>query len=112
MSGKLNFKTVINFFVGAVLTNDPKLIISFLNFQKVKSTYPDKQVFYDFFRMHLIWCYEKAEGKLVLSIDPVAHPFNDGYIRYKFYDETHLHPVFILEILEEENSITFNLPPF
>ncbi|OBX25711.1 hypothetical protein LX77_02800 [Gelidibacter algens] len=97
----------------AVLQRKPEVFWFHLSIRKnVKTTFPNKYKFYEFFREMLCSSYVNSKGHLHLVIENPSWE-TEGYMHYNFYDAVHKHPRFYIKIKElEDNVLCFDMMPF
>lgn len=97
----------------AVLQRKPEVFWYHLSLNKnIKTTFPNKFKFYEFFKEMLCSSYVNSKGPLHLNIEKPDWETED-YMHYSFYDAVHKHPRIYIKVKKlEDNVFCFDMMPF
>lgn len=97
--------------VVAVLQNKPEVFLNYLLSNNVKTSFPNKLGFYNFFKKVLVCAYKTSKGKLYLKIETPKWE-DEGYSHYCFYDKVHKHSHIYIKVKESEQTLYLDMLPF
>ncbi len=90
------------------INSQPSFFKPFLASDKVTTDWPDKESFYDFFKLMISNSRKMAQGDIHLIIKSI----DKNKSCYNFHDSFHVHPVLNIVIEEQNNIIHIDVLPF
>lgn len=105
-------KEVIDILVNSCLQNNINSFFPYYLLSKVKVSMPWKRDFWNWFEKMYSSGRQRSDGAWKLRLEPYF--YNTKATSYCFYDETHTHPRFTVDITEteNENEIYLEIMPF
>lgn len=94
--------------IKACVNSQPSYFKPFLDSDKVTSEWPDKESFYEFFKLMISNSRKISQGEIHLTIKAIDK--NKSY--YYFHDSIHVHPVLNIVIVEQNDSLHIDILPF
>jgi hypothetical protein len=92
----------------ACVNSRPSYFKPFLLSNKVTSDWPNKESFYEFFKLMISNSRKISQGKIHLIIKSIGE--NKSY--YNFHDSINVHPVLNIVIIEQNDSLHIDILPF
>ncbi|WP_179315236.1 hypothetical protein [Winogradskyella undariae] len=95
----------------AVLQNKPQVFLDYLLSNTIKTSFPNKLSFYNFFKEELVAAYKTSTGHLHLKIETPKYE-NEGYSHYCFYDKVHKNSRIYIKVKVLEQILYLDMLPF
>ncbi len=92
----------------ACVNSQPSYFKPFLLSNKVTTDWPDKESFYEFFKLMISNSRKISQGEIHLIIK--SKDENKSY--YNFHDSIHAHPLLNIVIIEQNDSLHIDILPF
>ena len=92
----------------ACVNSQPSYFKPFLLSNKVTTDWPDKDSFYEFFKLMISNSRKISQGEIHLIIKSIG----ENKSCYNFHDSIHVHPVLNIVIVEQNDSLHIDILPF
>lgn len=103
-----SIQKILEGLTNACVNSRPSYFKPFLDSDKVNSDWPDKESFYEFFKLMISNSRKISQGEIHLIIKSIGE--NKSY--YNFHDSIHVHPVLNIVIVEQNDSLHIDILPF